>query len=386
MAEEKIPQHQHDDPDKEWDTEGMSGFYPAEGGVLASQGDQRGRMTPGGGITLKPGWQEGYFYAKGADGRAVVLPGGCVEAVCGGDGQQADRASLLAGFAQRGLAQPDEIYLAYPSDPLYVVFQRYAILSDGGRIDLVARHADEVRARMAEMQAASMPQSLSDGNTAHRIIAQEYERKHEAERPDIFTHSTSIGSILKRIRANGHAADPAALGDSERLQRPDITHAQRLHLFEIKPFNLYAQGVAEALYYQSIFHRAAVKGMTLGPVSEPGASGKALTENGELVWGCPTPGVIVYQFTRRPDKDPVRDPVNVPVPDMPWVPQGERPRTTPQHIPLTPSAPESTDPEIWDLNYWKRVTGITSTAALIVYLLISEGSRLFPPRNLVPIP
>ncbi len=33
----------------------------------------------------------------------------------------------------------------------------------------------------------------------------------------------------------------------------------------------------------------------------------------------------------------------------------------------------------------ERLTGLTG-AALIIYIIISEGSRLFPPRNLVPIP
>jgi len=33
----------------------------------------------------------------------------------------------------------------------------------------------------------------------------------------------------------------------------------------------------------------------------------------------------------------------------------------------------------------EKITGLTGTA-LIIYLIISEGSRLFPPRNLVPIP
>lgn len=32
-----------------------------------------------------------------------------------------------------------------------------------------------------------------------------------------------------------------------------------------------------------------------------------------------------------------------------------------------------------------RLTGLTGTA-LIIYIILSEGSRLFPPRNLVPIP
>lgn len=33
----------------------------------------------------------------------------------------------------------------------------------------------------------------------------------------------------------------------------------------------------------------------------------------------------------------------------------------------------------------EAITGLTGTA-LIIYLIVSEGSRLFPPRNLVPIP
>ncbi|MCP4723101.1 MAG: hypothetical protein GY860_26920 [Desulfobacteraceae bacterium] len=43
------------------------------------------------------------------------------------------------------------------------------------------------------------------------------------------------------------------------------------------------------------------------------------------------------------------------------------------------------DFSIDDLEYWEKVTGLTGTA-LIIYLIISEGSRAFPPRNLVPIP
>ncbi|GAA3508394.1 hypothetical protein GCM10022393_19390 [Aquimarina addita] len=33
----------------------------------------------------------------------------------------------------------------------------------------------------------------------------------------------------------------------------------------------------------------------------------------------------------------------------------------------------------------EKITGLTG-AALIIYLIISEGTRLFPPRNLIPIP
>lgn len=45
--------------------------------------------------------------------------------------------------------------------------------------------------------------------------------------------------------------------------------------------------------------------------------------------------------------------------------------------------PESSG--IMDWEYWEEVTGLTG-AALAVYLIVSEGSRLFPPRNAIPIP
>jgi hypothetical protein len=32
-----------------------------------------------------------------------------------------------------------------------------------------------------------------------------------------------------------------------------------------------------------------------------------------------------------------------------------------------------------------KITGLTGTA-LLVYIILSEGSRLFPPRNLIPVP
>jgi hypothetical protein len=33
----------------------------------------------------------------------------------------------------------------------------------------------------------------------------------------------------------------------------------------------------------------------------------------------------------------------------------------------------------------QAITGLTGTA-LIIYIIISEGSRVFPPRNAIPIP
>ncbi|MCB2261442.1 MAG: hypothetical protein LGR52_00610 [Candidatus Thiosymbion ectosymbiont of Robbea hypermnestra] len=50
-----------------------------------------------------------------------------------------------------------------------------------------------------------------------------------------------------------------------------------------------------------------------------------------------------------------------------------------------PKLAEPTARSIWDWEYWEEVTGLTG-AALVLYLIVSEGSRLYPPRNLVPVP
>jgi hypothetical protein len=55
-----------------------------------------------------------------------------------------------------------------------------------------------------------------------------------------------------------------------------------------------------------------------------------------------------------------------------------RPKPEPQPIPVP----------VQDKGFKKKIseiTGLTGTA-LIIYIIISEGSRLFPPRNLIPAP
>lgn len=46
---------------------------------------------------------------------------------------------------------------------------------------------------------------------------------------------------------------------------------------------------------------------------------------------------------------------------------------------------EPSSKSVFDWKYWEELTGLTGTA-LLLYLLLSEGSRLFPPRNVVPVP
>ncbi len=59
---------------------------------------------------------------------------------------------------------------------------------------------------------------------------------------------------------------------------------------------------------------------------------------------------------------------------------GAKQKPVPQPVPVP--IPQS-DPDF--MKKMEALTGLTG-AALIIYLIISEGSRLFPPRNLIPVP
>ncbi len=63
-----------------------------------------------------------------------------------------------------------------------------------------------------------------------------------------------------------------------------------------------------------------------------------------------------------------------------WI---NRPNPKPEEWKGKPGEP--TARSIWNWEYWEEVTGLTG-AALVIYLILSEGSRLYPPRNLVPVP
>lgn len=50
-----------------------------------------------------------------------------------------------------------------------------------------------------------------------------------------------------------------------------------------------------------------------------------------------------------------------------------------------PAQQVPTKREIFEWEYWKELTGL-SGAALVIYILVSEGSRIVPVRNLIPVP
>ena len=63
---------------------------------------------------------------------------------------------------------------------------------------------------------------------------------------------------------------------------------------------------------------------------------------------------------------------------------GGRQRYTPDGTPITPEEAHGTGPNS-TMSTISQITGLTG-ASLTIYLIISEGTRLFPPRNLVPVP
>jgi hypothetical protein len=60
----------------------------------------------------------------------------------------------------------------------------------------------------------------------------------------------------------------------------------------------------------------------------------------------------------------------------------EKPCPVPDPVPAPAPQPDRNKDLLDEL---EALTGLTG-AALILYLIISEGSRLFPPRNLVLVP
>lgn len=91
---------------------------------------------------------------------------------------------------------------------------------------------------------------------------------------------------------------------------------------------------------------------------------------------------LMEEFSKNQcgDKTPlgkdVKEWINRPVP---------KPEEHKGPVPAKREASEESNVRLFDWAYWEEVTGLTGFA-LLAYLIISEGSRLFPPRNLVPVP
>ncbi len=338
-------------------------------------------------VPLEEGYEDALFYSQEGD-KIFVVPGDRIAVEP--SAQEVEYQSLIHSFRERGATGFTTLYITYPGDEEFAPLEWYSQASMGGMLDIWGSLLEEFAGLMGQMNPpefapGKQPVPFYIGNEAHKAISAYYEKAHSTD--IVFTNYFPIASILAAYGKKGIIPDYSALSEKELADKPDIANIDLNHLYEIKPWNAPEQGIKEAVYYQQIFSKAKVP-MQLGPMHDAAAKGVLPVPGGHVIFYSPMPGVILYKWKpKAKEKVPreVPEPHTVPVP---------MPVTRPDAIPDQPFIPPLVNPfpkyepesrSIWEWEYWEEVTGLTG-AALVIYLIISEGSRLFPPRNAIPIP
>lgn len=215
------------------------------------------------------------------------------------------------------------------------------------------------------------------GGEVHDRIAEYYESVHRDD--FIYKNFTSVSSILKRQGMKDFKKI-----DVELLRlRPDIVNITKRHLYEIKSDRCRLQGIAQLMRDKAAF-MAAEFPIESGPINELGTFGAVSAPAGIALFRAELPGLITYIITRTPvplffpnDKEHFH-----PQP-LPHPQPVEKPVLIPQVI-EKPRRP-------WGFEEWPLIKPIAKATGLaggllLTYLILSEGSRLFPARNLLPIP
>lgn len=195
------------------------------------------------------------------------------------------------------------------------------------------------------------------GLSAHTAIAALYASLHPTD--EAFYNVVSVATIITAARRLGLVSRASRASSGQTAMEPDIANLTRRHLYEIKPAKSQALGLAEAKLYVAAFVAAGLA-MGLGPTTEPGTSGVIPAPGGWYTFRSPEPGVITYNYD-QPPRVRVRVPARAPARQ----PARVRSKSLRERV--------------------SEITGLTGTG-LTIYLIISEGSRIFPPRNLIPAP
>ncbi len=205
------------------------------------------------------------------------------------------------------------------------------------------------------MPPGDQPINLYIGSEAHRMIAMHYEEAHKTE--VVFLNNRPISAILRELARMGvgPAANKTAKAIGDGALRPDITNLSTREIYEIKPAAAEALAAAKLSVYIAAF---AKKGVTLAPgrSAARGTTGVVPAPAGHFRFHSPRPGVIVYRYSRG------------------------------DYVPSEVLATEPEPKPKGVLEKVRKATGLTGTA-LVLYLVVSEGSRvIIPARNLVPVP
>jgi hypothetical protein len=380
------------------DHQGKTGYISSERVVNLSQSEGRiesepysdelaGEKLEGESHKLKAGYEKAIFYSQEGD-KIFVVPADRIEA----DPQKktVDHQTLVHAFQDRGAMGFTTLYITYPGEDTYAPVKWYSEASQAGMMDIWGALLDELYQLTESMQGkewnpGKQPPNFYIGNAAHLAIVEYYKKLHFGQQG--FYNYVPIASILQAYAKKGVDVNLDSLSEKELRDKPDITNISLDNLYEIKPWNAASQAVTEVTYYQQIFLKAGVP-MEKGPMTDPGAKGAMEIPGGFIVFFSPSPGVILYKKkNRQPDQvpEPGWKPHIVPVSQPITEPDAIRPPKVP--IPLIHPFPkfEPQGSNIWEWKYWEETTGMTG-AALLIYLIVSEGSRLFPPRNLLPVP
>lgn len=220
------------------------------------------------------------------------------------------------------------------------------------------------------------------GNDAHRVIAQHYEQAHLSD--EVRLNNTPIASLLSEFAdmGVGPAANKHTKAISDRALRPDITNLTTREIYEIKPAGLESVAAAVVSRNIDVFSSSGVT-MKPGRSHAAGTSGVLPAPAGHYRFYSPRPGVIVYQY-----KPGDYVPIEAGEPRADEREQRAFERLERRHaVPVRANASRRSRKPSEDgfLDRISRATGL-SGKALLVYVIISEGSRLFPPRNLIPAP
>jgi hypothetical protein len=155
----------------------------------------------------------------------------------------------------------------------------------------------------AAVAAAVEPTMLAEGRLAHTLIGAEYAKLN----PPSLVDPTLITIVraLKRAKAFYdalYARIPEDLLESLAV-RPDILDLGKMQVYEIKSIQSAKLAVPEMLEYIELLESFKIKDFLFHPGSptNPGTSGVLPAGPGWLVWACPWPGGIVYEFLLQPE-------------------------------------------------------------------------------------
>ena len=196
------------------------------------------------------------------------------------------------------------------------------------------------------------------GTIVGQNIALDYANKHPNEEVYAENRMSTLVAIYDAFLGTPNTIDPAALSPEE-LRRPDILNFTQDTLYEVKNYKYLKEGIEDRDFYIELFKKVGIDinpGLTTEEDPTVYGSVDAPDINGEpsfAIYASFVPGVILYK--------------------------GVKSNRSSEPVPVTKQ-------EILDeIQKAMKSYGLPLIVILLL-IILSEVSRLFPLRNLIPIP